>query len=176
MLLALALRLGWLRWKVPGLLLVLKTCGLVGAIAKGLACGVAATAKRDRGSTAKAVRLAFHIDEFEFPFDAQRTVIADSDFRRWHLSSHMPGSPPRPDRGVQRKSGARIFLLILRHPRIDFIRPRQDAALQVPQLLEAGCLQEMDGVSRAFPAAAVHNHLDGTVEFVDPAREFPERN
>jgi hypothetical protein len=70
MLLALALNLG--RWwrKVSGLLLVLKACGLVGSIAKGLACGVAATAKSDGGATAEAVRLAFHIDEFDLPFDA----------------------------------------------------------------------------------------------------------
>ena len=76
------LSLRWLRRrKIPGLLLVLKTCGLVRPIAKGLAGGVAATAKRDCGSTAKAVRLAFHIDEFDFPFDAQRTVIPDCDLR-----------------------------------------------------------------------------------------------
>jgi hypothetical protein len=31
---------------------------------------VAATAQRDCGATAKAVRLAFHVDEFDFPFDA----------------------------------------------------------------------------------------------------------
>jgi hypothetical protein len=70
MLQALALSLRGLRRKVPSLLLVLKTCGLVRPIAKGLACGVAATAKCDCGATAKAVRLAFHVDEFDFPFDA----------------------------------------------------------------------------------------------------------
>jgi hypothetical protein len=63
------------------LLLVLKTCGLVRAIAKGLICGVAATAKGDGGAAAKAVRLAFHIDEFNFPFDAQGAVIPDCDLR-----------------------------------------------------------------------------------------------
>jgi hypothetical protein len=88
MLLGLALRLGRRRRKVSGLLLVLKTSGLVSTIAKGLACGVAATAKRDRGSTAKPVRIAFHIDEFEFSFDTQRSVIADSYFRWWHLCSN----------------------------------------------------------------------------------------
>jgi hypothetical protein len=67
---ALALSLRWLWRKVPSLLLVLKTCGLVRPIAKGLTCGVAATAKRDRGAAAKAVRLAFHVDELDFPFDS----------------------------------------------------------------------------------------------------------
>ena len=176
MLLALALGLGLLWWKVPGLLLVLKTCGLVGAIAKWLACGVAASAKCECGSAAKAIRLAFHIDEFEFSFDAQRTVIADSNFCGCHLCSLMPGPSPTARPWRPEKMWARIYLLVLRHPRIDFIRPGQHAALQVPQLLEAGRLQEMDGVSGALSAAAVHNHLDGTIEFVHPAREFPERN
>jgi hypothetical protein len=87
MLLALTLGLGLLRRKVPGLRLVLKTSGLVGTIAKGLACGVAATAKRDRFAAAKAVRLTLHIYEFDFPFNSQRPVIADRDFRRRHLCS-----------------------------------------------------------------------------------------
>jgi len=65
--LALSLRGRWR--KVPSLLLVLKTCGLVRPIAKRLTCGVSATAERDRCSTAKTVRLAFHVDEFDFPFD-----------------------------------------------------------------------------------------------------------
>jgi hypothetical protein len=175
MLLALALSLrGW--WgKVPGLLLVLKTCSPVRPIAKRLACRMAATAKRNGGATAQAVRLAFHIDEFDFPFDAQWTVVANRDFRR-HLCSRMPGLSPRPGRGAQKKSGARIFLLVLRHPGIDFIRPGQDAALQVPQLFETRRLQEMDGVGRALSAAAMHHHFDGTVELVHAARQFPERN
>ena len=94
MLRALALGLGWLRWKVPSLLLVLKSCSLVRPIAKGLAGGVAATAKRDCCAAAKAVRLAFHIDEFDFSFDAQGAVIADRDLCRWHLCSHWTGSSP----------------------------------------------------------------------------------
>src|ERR1700688_4346240 len=89
MLLQLALGLGWQWRKVSSLLLVLKTSGLVSPIAEGLVCGVAATAKRDCGSTAKAVRLTFHIDEFDFPFDTQGPVIADRDFCWWHLCSHL---------------------------------------------------------------------------------------
>jgi hypothetical protein len=81
---ALALGLGWLRRKIPGLLLVLKTSGLVGTIAKWLARGVATSAKRNRFAAAKAVRFSFHINEFDFPFEAQGPVIADRDFRRWH--------------------------------------------------------------------------------------------
>ncbi len=107
MLLALALRLGWLRWEVPGLLLVLKSGGLVRTIAKRLACRVAATAKGDSGPASKAVRLAIHIDEFHFPFDSQRAVIADSDLRRGHLCSYLRlVAPAKPGRGVPMKSGA----------------------------------------------------------------------
>ena len=86
------LRHGW--WKVPGLLLVLKACGLVRPIAKRLVCRVAATAKHDHLAATKTVRLAFHVNEFDYPFDAQRAIIADRDFRRWQMCSQMPGSPP----------------------------------------------------------------------------------
>jgi len=70
---------------------------------------MAAAAKRDCGAPSEAVRLAFHIDEFDFPFDAQGPVIANRDLGRWHLRSHMPGLSPWTCRGVQRKSAARIF-------------------------------------------------------------------
>jgi len=81
--------LGFRRWrrKVPGLLLILKARGLVRAVAKWLAGGVAATAKRDRVAAAKPVWLALHIDEFDFPFDAQGAVVANRDLCRWHLCS-----------------------------------------------------------------------------------------
>jgi hypothetical protein len=91
----LALRLGLRRRKVPGLLLVLKACGLVRPIAKRFIGGVAATAKRDCCAAAKTVRFSLHIDEFDFPFDAQGTVIADRDFCRWHLFSNLRGAAAR---------------------------------------------------------------------------------
>jgi hypothetical protein len=89
MLLALTLGLGWRRRKLPGLRLVLKTGGLVGAIAKWLAGGVAAAAKSDRFASAKPVRLALHINELDYAFDAQGAVIADRDFCRRHLYSQL---------------------------------------------------------------------------------------
>jgi hypothetical protein len=70
------------------LLVILKSRGLVRPIAKGLAGGVAATAKGDCGATAKAVGPAFHIDKLDFAFDAEWTVIANCDFRRGHLYSY----------------------------------------------------------------------------------------
>jgi hypothetical protein len=73
------------RWrKVPSLLLVLKAGALVGAIAKRLVAGVPATAKRERFPSAQAVRLAVHIDKFDFAFDAQGTIVPDGNLRGWH--------------------------------------------------------------------------------------------
>jgi hypothetical protein len=85
----LRLRLRRRRWKIPGLLLVLKTGRLVRTIAKGLARGMTATAKGDCRAAGKAVRFAVHVEELNFPFDAQGAVIADSYFCRWHSSSRL---------------------------------------------------------------------------------------
>ena len=84
MLKRLGLGLGGLRRKIPGLLLVLEAGGLVGTIAKGLAGGVSATAERDCRATRKAVRLAIHVEELNFPLYAQGAIIADGYFRGWH--------------------------------------------------------------------------------------------
>lgn len=73
------------------MLLVLKSRDLVRPIAKGLAGGVAATAKRDGCPAAQAVRLAFHVDQFDFSLDTQGPVIADRNFCWWHARSRMPG-------------------------------------------------------------------------------------
>ena len=140
MLLRLDLDLRQWGWKVPGLLLVLKACGLMRPITKGLACRVAAAAEHDHLAAAKTVRLAFHVDKFDCPFDAQRAVIADRYFRRWQLCPLMPGPPPGQGRDASRENEACTFMLILWHPWVDFIGPRQDATLQVPQFLETSGL------------------------------------
>jgi hypothetical protein len=87
MLQALALRLGQRGRKITGLLFVLKPRGFMRTVAERLAGGVAATAKRDCGAPGKAVRLAIHIEKFDFPFDTQGTIIADRDFCWWHWIS-----------------------------------------------------------------------------------------
>lgn len=87
MLMALALRLWSRRWKVTGLLVILKTRCLVRPIAEGLAGGVTATAKCHCGPPAKAVRPAFHIDQLDFALDAEWTVITDRDFCWGHWYS-----------------------------------------------------------------------------------------
>ena len=71
--------LGARRRKLTRLLLVLKTCGFVCAIAKRLVCGVSTAAKDDRAAASETIYLALHIDDFEIPFDAQRAVISNSD-------------------------------------------------------------------------------------------------
>lgn len=98
-----------LRRKISGFLLVLKSCGLVRPIAKGFACRMAAAAKRNRSAAGKTVRLALHIDKFDFPFDAQGPVIANCDLCRWHLCSRMPGSPSRTCQGFRVKASPEFF-------------------------------------------------------------------
>ena len=131
------LGLGLRHWRrqVPRLLLVLKTRGLVGPIAKGLARGVATTAKRDRSAATKTVRLAFHIDELDVPFYAQGTVVANHDFCLRHFVLREQGQLASVlyRNTVTKRKDSRIIPLVLRHPRIDFIRPCKNAALQVPK-------------------------------------------
>jgi hypothetical protein len=71
------------------LLLVLKSGRLVRTVAKGLAGGVSAPAESDRRATRKAVRLAIHVEDLNFPLDAQGAIVADGYFRGWHLSSRL---------------------------------------------------------------------------------------
>jgi hypothetical protein len=75
-------RAGWLdlrfRWgKLASLLLVLKSGRLVRAIAKGFVRRVPATAEGDGGASREAVRLALHIHQLDFPFDAQWAIISN---------------------------------------------------------------------------------------------------
>jgi hypothetical protein len=76
------------RWgKLPSLLLVLKSGRLVGAVAKGLVRRVPAPAEGDGGASSEAVRLALHIHQLDFPFDAQRAIISNDDLGGRHSSS-----------------------------------------------------------------------------------------
>ena len=90
------------------MLFVMKTCGFVRAIAKRFVRGVPTTAKGDRVAAGEAIHLALHVDDFEFPFDAQWAIISNDDLRRRHSFSILAGSTSRFDRGVQRKSRARV--------------------------------------------------------------------
>ena len=69
------------RWgELPSLLLVLESGRLVGAVAKRLVRRVSATAKSDRGASGEAICLTLHVDELDFPFDAQWAIIPNYDF------------------------------------------------------------------------------------------------
>jgi hypothetical protein len=74
---SLGLGFGW--GKLPSLLLVLKSGRFVGAVAKGLVRRVPATAEGDGGASSEAVRLALHIHQLDFPFDAQRAIVSNDD-------------------------------------------------------------------------------------------------
>ena len=65
---------------------------------------------------------------------------------------------------------------VSRHGRIDFCRPRQDAAAKIQNLAEARLPHEIDGLCGTLSGAAVRHDLVGRIEFVDPARQFPDRN
>jgi len=53
---------------------------------------VSATAERDGGAPAESKGTSFHIDEFDFPFDAQWTIIANSNFSGRHSGSLFAGA------------------------------------------------------------------------------------
>ena len=59
---------------------------------------------------------------------------------------------------------------------IHFVRPGENATLQVPYLAEAGLAQELDGFRRALAAAAVRHDFARAVEFADAPRKLAERN
>jgi hypothetical protein len=63
------------------LLLVLEARCLVRAVAKWLALGMAATAERKRLASGESVGFALHVDKFDWPLDAQGSIIANRDLR-----------------------------------------------------------------------------------------------
>jgi hypothetical protein len=67
-----------------------KAHAVMAAIAKGLFGGLAATAKRNHGPARQPKSLAGRVVYFEFPFDAQGTVMEGS-----YLSSHRPDGSTR---------------------------------------------------------------------------------
>jgi len=69
------------RRKLSGLLLVPKSGRFVGTVAKWLTRRVPTTAQSDGGTSGEAIRLTLHVDDFEIPFDAQRTIISNSNLR-----------------------------------------------------------------------------------------------
>jgi hypothetical protein len=75
------------RREVPGLLLILKAGSLVRTVAKGLICGMAAPAQRERCAAAEAECLCFRVAQINFALDEQGSIITDSDFGSWHLNS-----------------------------------------------------------------------------------------
>jgi hypothetical protein len=59
----------------------------MGTVAERLVCGMAATAKTDGGASRQSVRLSFGIHDFKIAFDANGSVVIDSDFRCRHFFS-----------------------------------------------------------------------------------------
>jgi hypothetical protein len=59
----------------------LKTGGFVRTVAKGLICRMTATAEPDCGAAAEPVWPSLHVDNLNFPFDTQRPIIPNDNFR-----------------------------------------------------------------------------------------------
>ena len=76
-------------------------------------------------------------------------------FFRCEIQVALPRASVVRDATARRVSGESV----LGHARIYFVRPGQDAALQIQQLLESCGLQEMNGVGGALSAAAVNDHF-----------------
>jgi hypothetical protein len=70
----------------------------------------------------------------------------------------------------------RIARSILGYGGIYSVGPRQNAALEIKYLTEAGFSQKVDGFCGALAAAAVSHDFSRRVEFMDAAREFTERD
>jgi len=60
-----------------------KTGPIMAPVAKRLVGGLAAAAQTDRGTTAQAERLALRVDDFNFAFHADGSIVIDDDFS-WH--------------------------------------------------------------------------------------------
>src|SRR5260370_1989626 len=104
-----------------------------------------------------------------------RTIILVEAIHPPYLDSHCcsPGLILRANEG----SDPEVFsFLILGHTGVDFVGPCQNPALEVQEFFEAGFLQKLNGVSRAFAAAAIDDHLSRTLQFAHAPWEFPEPN
>src|SRR5579883_543532 len=66
--------------------------------------------------------------------------------------------------------------LILRNRRVDFVRPSQDAALEIPYLAESRLLQKFHRLGGTLTAAAVRHDFSRTIELTRTFREFTQRN
>jgi len=62
----------------------------VGAVAEGFVLGLPAAAEADGFAAGEVERVAVHVVNGEVSFDADRAVVADSDFR-WHFSQRSTG-------------------------------------------------------------------------------------
>src|SRR5690242_3293622 len=63
---------------------------------------------------------------------------------------------------------------VLGHGRIDFIRPSQNAAFEIPDLAKTGLLQELHGVRGTLPAAAMGHDFARAIELAGAPGQFAE--
>src|SRR5690349_291167 len=78
------------RRKLASLLLVLKSGRLVGAIAKRLVGRVSTAAQSDGRASGQSIGLTLHVNQLDFAFHAQRTIVTNYNFGCSHSSSTLP--------------------------------------------------------------------------------------
>jgi hypothetical protein len=67
----------------------------MGAVAERLICGVPTAAKPYGGPAGQSKRSALRIENLKFAFDADGTVVVDSDLRGRHFFSRTAVSMPK---------------------------------------------------------------------------------
>src|SRR5215470_20436141 len=68
------------------------------------------------------------------------------------------------------------FLSVLRHCRVDTIRPGQDSTFEVSGFVETGLLQESDRLGAAYSAAAMDDHLFSWIQLLHSLGEIVQRD
>lgn len=69
-----------------------------------------------------------------------------------------------------------INVSVLWHGGIYLVRPSQDSTFQIQDFPEPGLSQEIDSFCGTLSATAVRDNLTRRVQFVDAARQFPQRD
>src|SRR5690348_10757624 len=79
-------------------------------------------------------------------------------------------------RGTRTWRGQDICRSVLGHGRIDFVRPAEDATLEIEDFAKASLAQEIDCFRGTLSAAAVRDYLARRVQLVDAPRQFAQWN
>jgi hypothetical protein len=146
---------------------VVEPGSLVRAVAKRLIQGMTTPAEPDGSAPCQSEGLALGIYNLKIALHSDTSIAIDGYLSRSHPGLRKNESAPGTLRRTRfleyaefvgnSRNGPLFPLSILWHARIDFIRPGQDAALEIVNLAEAGFAQEIDGFRGALAAAAMRH-------------------